>query len=128
MFYDQECELREALGYPPATHVILLVITGAQAERVQCVVDFLGQQLKKSGVSGALLQKGQGILGVPMVLGPLSSQKPGSQKKNRTIFLIKTCQLEDTQERLRKIQHVYGQQFAKSSVVLEVHVDPLEIQ
>ncbi len=128
VFYDQECELREALGYPPATHVILLVVTGAQADRVQCVVDFLGQQLKKSGVYGALPQNGQGMLGVPTVLGPLSSRKPGRHKKNRTIFLIKSCNLLDTQERLRKIQHAYDQQFAKEPVVYEVHVDPLDIQ
>jgi len=128
VFYDQEYELREALGYPPATQVILLVVTGEQVDHVQRVVDFLGRQLKESGVSGSLLQDGQGMLGMPMVLGPLSSQKPGHQKKNRMIFLIKTYNLQDTQRCLRKIQHVYDQQFPKAPVVLEMHVDPLEIQ
>ena len=128
MFYRQELDLRKALAYPPAAHILLLVITGAQALRVQRVVDFLGQQLKESGVYGSLPQAAQGMLGVPMVLGPLSSRKPGRQKKNRTIFLLKTCNLQDTQRRLRKIQHVYDQQFAKEPVVFEVHVDPLGIQ
>jgi primosomal protein N' (replication factor Y) len=128
MFYRQELDLRAALAYPPAAHILLLVITGAQALRVQRVVDFLGQQLKESGVYGSMPQAAQGMLGVPMVLGPLSSRKPGRQKKNRTIFLLKTCNLQDTQRRLRKIQHVYDQQFAKEPVVFEVHVDPLDIQ
>jgi hypothetical protein len=62
------------------------------------------------------------------VLGPLSSRKPGRQKKNRTIFLLKTFNLEDTQRHLRKIQHAYDQQFGREPVVYEVHVDPLEVQ
>jgi len=128
VFYQQELDLREALAYPPAAHLLLLVVTGAQALRVQRVVDFLGQQLKEAGVEGALLQAGQGMLGLPMVLGPLSSRKPGRLKKNRTIFLLKTFHLEETQRRLRNIQQTYDQQFARESVVYEVHVDPLEIQ
>ena len=128
MFYQQELDLREALAYPPAANLLLLVVTGAQALRVQRVVDFLGQQLKEAGVDGALPQAGQGMLGLPMVLGPLSSRKPGRLKKNRTIFLIKTFHLEETQRRLRKIQQVYDQQFAREPVVYEVHVDPLDIQ
>lgn len=128
VFYQQELALREALAYPPATHLLLLVVTGGQALRVQRVVDFLGQQLKEAGMDGALLHAGHGMLGLPMVLGPLSSRKPGRLNKNRSIFLIKTFHLEETQQRLRMIQQAYDQQFGKEPVVYEIHVDPLEIQ
>ncbi len=128
VFYQQELALREALAYPPAAHLLLLVVTGAQALRVQRVVDFLGQQLKEAGMDGALLHAGHGMLGLPMVLGPLSSRKPGRLKRNRSIFLIKTFHLEETQNRLQRIQQAYDQQFSREPVVYEVHVDPLEIQ
>ena len=128
VFYQQEFDLREALAYPPAAHILLLVVTGVQALRVQRVVDFLDQQLKKTEMHGSLPQGGHGMLELPMVLGPLSSRKPGRQKKNRTIFLLKTFCLEDTQRRLRKIQQTYDQQFGREPVVYEVHVDPLEVQ
>ncbi len=128
LFYQQELELREVLAYPPAAHLLLLVVTGVQSIRVQRVIEFLGQQLTKVGLQGALLQAGQGMLGMPMVLGPLSSRKPGHRKKNRTIFLLKTFDLPDTQQRLRKLQQVYAQQFPREPVVLEVHVDPLDVQ
>ena len=128
LFYRQESELREALAYPPSAHLLLLVVTGAQASRVQRVVDFLGQQLKITGLQGGLLQEGQGMLGMPMVLGPLSSRKSGNRNKNRTIFLLKTFDLVDTQQRLQKVQQVYEQQFSREPVVYEVHVDPLEVQ
>ena len=128
LFYQEECDLREALAYPPAAHLLLLVVTGAQASRVQRVVDFLGQQLKIAGLQGSLLHEGQGMLGIPMMLGPLSSRKPGHRKKNRTIFLLKTFDLPDTQQLLQKVQQLYDQQFPREPVVYEVHVDPLEIQ
>ena len=128
VFYQQELDLREALAYPPAAHLLLLVITGAQALRVQRVVDFLNQQLKETDMQGALPQRGHGILEMPMVLGPLNSRKPGRLKKNRTIFLIKTFNLEETQRRLQTIQQAYDQQFRREAVVYEVHVDPLDIQ
>jgi len=128
VFYQQELDLRGALAYPPAAHILLLVVTGVQALRVQRVVDFLDQQLKEAEIHGSLPQGGHEMLELPMVLGPLSSRKPGRQKKNRTIFLLKTFSLEETQRRLRKIQQTYDQQFGREPVVYEVHVDPLEVQ
>jgi primosomal protein N' (replication factor Y) (superfamily II helicase) len=128
VFYDQELELREALGYPPATHVILLVVTGAQASRVQEVVDFLGQRLSGIEVKGEPHKNGKGILGTPMVLGPIASKKPGRLKKNRVLFLIKTHDLQETQRCLRDIQREYEAKFSMVSVVFEVNVDPIDIQ
>lgn len=128
VFYDQEFELREALGYPPATHVILLVVTGEQASRVQRVVDFFGQQLTACGLRGVSLADGKGMLQLPMVLGPMTSKKPGSVKKNRTLFLIKTADLPGTQHDLREIQRGFNDLFSKDAVICEINVDPLEIQ
>jgi primosomal protein N' (replication factor Y) len=128
VFYDQEFELREALGYPPATHVILLVVTGEQASRVQRVVDFFGQQLTACGLRGVSLADGKGMLQLPMVLGPMTSKKPGSVKKNRTLFLIKTADLPGTQHDLREIQRGFNDLFSKDAVICEINVDPIEIQ
>jgi primosomal protein N' (replication factor Y) len=128
IFYDQELELREVLGYPPVTHVILLVVTGTQASRVQAVVEFLRQRLSRVEVMGASGEEGNGILGMPMVLGPMASKKPGRLKKNRMLFLIKTLDLSKTQRGLREIHLEYEKEFPKDSVVYEVNVDPIEIQ
>jgi len=127
LFYDQELELREALGYPPATHAILLVVTGEQASRVQRVVDFLGQQLTACGLKGASLSEGKGMLTWPMVMGPMASKKSGSTKKNRMLFLIKTADLPETQQALRKIQQAFKEQFPKDPVICEINVDPIDI-
>jgi primosomal protein N' (replication factor Y) len=128
VFYDQELELREVLGYPPATHLILLVVTGAQASRVQRVVDFLRQRLSGVVVTGTPRAEGKPILGTPMVLGPIGSKKPGRLKKNRVLFLIKTDDMQETRRCLRKIQREYEAEFSKEPVVFEVNVDPIEIQ
>jgi len=128
VFYDPELELREVLGYPPATHLILLVVTGAQASRVQRVVDFLRQRLSEVVVTGAPRAEGKPILGTPMVLGPIGSKKPGRLKKNRVLFLIKTDDMQETRRCLRKIQREYEAEFLKEPVAFEVNVDPIEIQ
>ena len=128
VFYDQELELREVLGYPPATHLILLVVTGAQASRVQRVVNFLCQRLSEVVVTGTPRAEGKPILGTPMVLGPIGSKKPGRLKKNRVLFLIKTDDMQETRRCLRKIQREYEAEFLKEPVVFEVNVDPIEIQ
>jgi primosomal protein N' (replication factor Y) len=128
IFYEQELELREALGYPPATHVILLVVTGTRATRVQGVVDFLRQRLGRIEVRRDPRQEGKGILETPMVLGPIASKKPGRLKKNRVLFLMKTENLQETQQCLRDIQREYEAKFSKEPVIFEVNVDPIEIQ
>ncbi len=128
MFFQQELALRDALAYPPSVHLILFVVTGVQVSRVQRAVLFLEEQLKEERMQSSLSHEFKGKLEWPMVLGPLSSKKPGRLQKNRTIFLLKTYQLEKTQQFLRTIQQVYDQQFGKEPVVFEVHVDPLEIQ
>ncbi len=128
IFYDQELELREALGYPPATHVILLVITGAQEHRVKRVVDRLSTQLADCGMKGRVGEEEKGLLSLPIALGPMASRKSGSAKKNRTLFLIKTENLADTKRHLRQIQDILKEQFSKDGVVCEMNVDPITIQ
>jgi primosomal protein N' (replication factor Y) len=128
IFYDQELELREALGYPPATHVILLAVTGVQESRVQRVVNFFRQRLSRFEKRGAPREEGKEIIETPMVLGPIASKKPGHLKKNRVLFLIKTDDLHETQRCFREIQREYEGEFSKEPVVVEVNVDPIDIQ
>jgi primosomal protein N' (replication factor Y) len=128
MFYDQELQLRDLLGYPPATHVILLVVTGAQAPRVQKVVDFLHQRLREFEARRVPNGEGKGIIETSMILGPMVSKKPGRIKKNRVLFLMKTDDLSEAQRGLRDIQREYEAEFHKDPVVVEFNVDPMDIQ
>lgn len=128
MFYDHELQLRDLLGYPPATHVILLVVTGAQASRVKRVVDFLHQRLREFEARRVPCAEGKGIIGTSMILGPMVSKKPGRIQKNRVLFLMKTDDLSEAQRGLRDIQREYEAEFHKDPVVVEFNVDPMDIQ
>ncbi|MDR4461603.1 MAG: primosomal protein N' [Nitrospirales bacterium] len=128
MFYDQELEFRDLLRYPPTTHVILLVVAGVQMSRVQRVVDFLHHRLREFEARSAHGAKGKGIMGTPMILGPMASKKPGRIKKNRMLFLMKTADLAEARQGLRNIQREYEVAFPKDPVVVEFNVDPMDIQ
>ena len=128
IFYDQELALREALGYPPATHLILVVIMGVQTSRVQKVVEFLRQRLRGMERKGTDLENEKRIFETPMILGPVASRKSGHLKKHRVLFLIKTGELSKIQQYFREIQREYELEFSKEPVVFEVNVDPVDIQ
>lgn len=128
VFYDQELDLREGLGYPPFCHVILLVVTGVQASRVQKVVEFLGPQLRSCETQGAPPEGKPDMLNMPRLLGPIVSKKTGRSQSTRMLFLIKTFNLPETQQVLQKIQRTYESMFSKEPVILEINVDPIVIQ
>ncbi len=127
-FFEQECQLRQALGYPPFTHLLLFVVTGPQSSQVRQVVEFLDTRLKKIRQEEILDQESLRKAGGPLVLGPMASKKPGQVKKNRTIFLLKTQDLKSVQDQVWDIQQEYVNTFPKWDVVVEINVDPIDIQ
>jgi primosomal protein N' (replication factor Y) len=128
VFYDQELELRAALGYPPTTHVIMLVVTGKQLSRVHIAVEFLRQRLSRMEAGKTTLEgTEEGMPEIPMVLGPIPSRKAGRSKIFRMLFLMKTHDLPKTQQWLRGIQQEYETELPKEPVVFEIQVDPGEI-
>ena len=128
IFYEHELALREALDYPPLTHLILVVVMGPKAERVTVVVNYWKEQFTQHGLGGPALLEETTQLSRAIVLGPLTSKKPGSGKKNRTLFLIKTTDLDKTQGFLRDIQRRADEKFSREAVISEINVDPLDIQ
>lgn len=128
VFYDQELVLRELLGYPPFSHLFLLVITGTSPAKVAIVVEFFQTKLRHlfPAASVADLMKGQGHR--DSLLGPISSKKSGGTQKTRTLFLVKTTNFMFVQQQMEELQRDFHQRFPTMPVVLEIHVDPLDIQ
>lgn len=128
IFYEQELGLRELLGYPPFSHLILLVISGIQPAKVQLVVDFFRTRLESliPPPNGTGPMTGSAFH--DSLLGPIQSKKSGGTSKKRTLFLLKTRNLSAVQQRIKMLQRDYHERFPKLPVVVETHVDPMEIQ
>lgn len=126
-FYRPELSLRDLLGYPPFAHLVLLVVAGGQASKVHLAVEFLKHKLEKLFQADITAQSTVGLGPNASFLGPIYSQKSGRRQKMRTLFLIKTGDLPAVRQRLRVLQQEYQQRFPSLPVVVETHVDPMEI-
>ena len=125
IFYEQELELRKALEYPPFNQIILLIIIGPPTKKFQQVVNYVHQKIRDLEVKAT---PGQGIVQPGKILGPIMSNKHGNRKKRRVLFLIKTGFLENTRQHLRSIIHELEAKGELDSMIVEVNVDPIEIQ
>ncbi|MDR4495501.1 MAG: primosomal protein N' [Nitrospirales bacterium] len=126
-FYGPELSLRKLLGYPPFSHLLLIVITGSQSAKVQPVVEFFKNRFERLFQAETEAEPVVEMVSNDGVLGPIHSKKAGSLKKKRTLFLIKTMRLPVVQQQMRILQQEYHQRFPSLPVVVEIHVDPLEI-
>jgi primosomal protein N' (replication factor Y) (superfamily II helicase) len=128
MFYQQELTLREVLGYPPFSQLLLLVVRGAQRSNVASAVEFFRQRLevlRQAGVSSTPFLQGQPE---HALLGPIPSQDPRGTGKTRTLMLLKTSDLPTARQWVKTCLRECNLKFPAMPVVVEVHVDPLEIQ
>ncbi len=128
VFYTHEQQLRELLGYPPTTHVVLLFVIGPKMDQVQRVADMLRDRLQHSYTGLSSDPSGQGARSSEIFLGPMESKQPGKSQKRRIMFMMKTETLDATRQRLQGILKDLGKRRPKDSVIIEVNVDPIQIQ
>lgn len=127
LFYRPELALRELLGYPPFSHLLLLVITGSQPAKVQLVVQFFKNRLTRLFPLEIGAEPAMGKGSPNSVLGPIHSKKSGGITKQRTLFMLKTVELPRVQQQIQMLQEEYRERFPSLPVVLEIHVDPMAI-
>ncbi len=126
-FYQQELSLRAVLGYPPFSQLLLLVVRGTQQSKVASAVEFFRQRLdvlRQPGVSSSPSSQGQSD---HALLGPIPSQDPRGAGKTRTLILLKTSDLPTVRQWVKTCLQEFNLRFPANPVVVEVHVDPLEI-
>ncbi|UCE63579.1 MAG: hypothetical protein JSU59_12145, partial [Nitrospirota bacterium] len=129
IFYEQELGFREALGYPPFTHLIQMAISGKHHDRVELAAkrcrDLLVGGVKKAGGAPPLSHEGQ-IEG-ENILGPISSLRPRSPGISRYVMVIKCRQLDRSRQLVQAVREELGLALRRERMTLEVNVDPLEI-
>ena len=125
-FYDHELALRQALSYPPFTHLIHLRVSGKSLERVQAGAkhwaDLLQTAMGKHVPNGVgLKENDQGIL------GPIPAFFSQLRGNHRYQILVKSAQLEITRAIVRETLEALETKRGRTGLKFEVEVDPLEL-
>ncbi len=125
MFRSEELSHRKALGYPPAVHLIVLHVSGADSRLVAKVsqewVALLGRHSRppESAVQGRSAQL--------VVLGPVPAPVPKLRGKTRLQILVKSEHREAGTQAVRataaQLERTYSARVAK----FDVDVDPVEM-
>jgi len=116
IFYEQELGFREALGYPPFTHLIQVAISGKHHDRVVLAAKRFRD----------LLVGGEQIEG-ENILGPISSLRPRSHGSARYVMVIKCRQLDRSRQLVHAVREELDLALRRERMTLEVNVDPLDI-
>jgi primosomal protein N' (replication factor Y) len=129
MFYDQELGFREALGYPPFTHLIQLAISGKHQDRVVLAAkrcrDLLVAGVKKEGVRS--IKSNEVHIDGEDLLGPISSLHPRTRGISRYVMVIKSRQFDLSRQQVHAVREELELALRRERMTLEVNVDPLEI-
>ncbi len=130
IFYTQELGFREALGYPPFTHLIQLALSGIHQERVVLAAkrcrDLLIAGVKKAGDQS--MKSNELQIKPENILGPIASLRPRCRGISRYVIVIKSEQFDGNRQLVQAVREELELALRRERMTLEVHVDPLEIQ
>jgi len=129
IFYEQELGFREALGYPPFTHLIQMAISGKHHDRVVLAAkrcrDLLVAGVVRKGIQP--INSNEVHSGGENILGPISSLRPRSRGTSRYVILIKIRQFDWSRQLVHTVREELELAMRRERMTLEVNVDPLEI-
>lgn len=126
IFYDHELALRQALGYPPFTHLIHLRVSGKDLEQVQAEAQRWVDVLRAGMVKPS--QNDEGFNGDAQgILGPIPAFFSRLRGRHRYQILLKSAQLDKARAIVRETLETLETKGRKPSLKFEVEVDPLEL-
>jgi primosomal protein N' (replication factor Y) len=109
-FYREEVARRRELDYPPASTLIAIEVTSADADKAQKAADFVAERLRR------LLAERAAVLG------------PGPLRRERSRYgarvVIKTADIGETGRDVTRFVRHYGPRFASRGARLIVDVEP----
>jgi primosomal protein N' (replication factor Y) len=109
-FYREEVERRRELDYPPASTLIAIEVTSADADKAQKAADFVAERLRQ------LLGERDAVLGP----GPLRRERA----RHGARVVIKTANIGETGRDVARFARHYGPRFAARGARLIVDVEP----
>jgi len=119
LFYEQELAFRQALGYPPFTHLISLHVSGKNAKLVQGAAGKWAGRLKAAAASLSPDEV--------TIMGPVPSPVAQLRGRHRWQLLVKSEKTEGAGQIVRRTLEELDKKKGQRSVKFDVDVDPLEM-
>lgn len=133
LFRSEEMAHRTALGYPPAVHLIVLHISGAQEKTVEKAALAWAARLSpppvKMTAGGGLAARGNvaGQTDGLVILGPVPSPVPKIRGRYRRQILIKSHSRDAAVQAVQATVAELEKLYPSRTVKFDVDVDPLEM-
>jgi primosomal protein N' (replication factor Y) len=129
MFYSHELQFRQALGYPPYSHLLLLHITGSAPKTVESAAQQWAAQILFQLSSS---QPSPPSLHNPLnlnegVLGPVPVSPAQAKGKCRFKILVKAKDLYSIREIIRTTRQKVQAERRNKDIQFSVNVDPGEV-
>lgn len=125
LFYEQELLSRQALGYPPFTHLISLQVSGTEAGPVKQAAMRWAKLLHH-----AMPPISKPALGNPepvTILGPVPAQYAQLRGRHRYQLLVKAVSAEQARQVVKGTLDAMESTRGQSGLRFDVDVDPLEM-
>lgn len=119
-FYSQEIVYREAFKYPPFMEIINIIVRGKDE---RCVIDVIQEVYKILNSFFKYLTGKDDII----ILGPSVAPIPKIKGMYRWQILIKTNDINNSLEVLRKISDKYFNYYKKKGVFINIDINPQNI-
>lgn len=125
LFYEQELLSRQALGYPPFTHLISLQVSGTQAGAVKQAATRWAKLLNQA--LPATPKSVPGAVESVTILGPVPAQHAQLRGRHRYQLLVKAVRAEQARHTVKATLDEMERTRGKSGLRFDVDVDPLEM-
>lgn len=125
LFYEQELLSRQALGYPPFTHLISLQVSGTQAGAVKQAATSWAKLLYQA--MPAAPKPAPGATEPVTILGPVPAQHAQLRGRHRYQLLVKAGSAEQARLTVKATLDEMERTRGKSGLRFDVDVDPLEM-
>jgi primosomal protein N' (replication factor Y) len=119
LFYEQELAFRQALGYPPFTHLISLHVSGKSAKPVQRAAGEWAGRLK---AAAAGLSPDE-----VTIMGPVPAPVAQLRGRHRWQLLVKSAHAEAARQTVRRTLEELERNRKRRGLKFDVDVDPLEM-
>jgi len=125
LFYEPELLSRQALGYPPFTHLISLQVSGTQAGAVKQAAMRWAKLLHHA--MPAIPNPTPGAAESVTILGPVPAQHAQLRGRHRYQLLVKAVSAETARQAVKGTLDDMERQRGKDRLRFDVDVDPLEM-